>query len=137
MARGVKELYLDAPAGPGRCCLAERSLERVEQMGSDRLPDPLLVALSRDTSSRADPPSPALPKRGRAPAKGDEGQGPLTDEDLRLLAEIASGATNDVAARRLGMSPRVLRRRLRTVCDRLGVTTPIEAVVWAARRLLI
>lgn len=61
----------------------------------------------------------------------------LSDDDIRLLAEIASGVTTEVAARRLELSARTLRRRLRTICDRIGVNTPIEAVVWAARRQLI
>lgn len=61
----------------------------------------------------------------------------LTDDELRLLAEIATGVTTDVAARRLELSARTLRRRLRTICDELGVNTPIEAVVWAARKQLI
>lgn len=61
----------------------------------------------------------------------------LTDEEIRLLAQIASGVTADVAARKLELSARTLRRRLRAICDRLEVNTPIEAVVWAARRQLI
>ncbi|WP_067971218.1 LuxR C-terminal-related transcriptional regulator [Nocardiopsis trehalosi] len=61
----------------------------------------------------------------------------LTDDELQLLAEIATGVTTDVAARRLELSARTLRRRLRAICDQLGVNTPIEAVVWAARKQLI
>ncbi|WP_308211314.1 LuxR C-terminal-related transcriptional regulator [Actinomadura rupiterrae] len=61
----------------------------------------------------------------------------LTPEEIQLLAQIASGVTADMAAKRLELSARTLRRRLRTICDRLEVGTPIEAVVWAARRQLI
>ncbi|MBO2451526.1 LuxR family transcriptional regulator [Actinomadura barringtoniae] len=61
----------------------------------------------------------------------------LNEEEIKLLAQIASGVTADVAARKLELSARTLRRRLRTICDRLEVNTPIEAVVWAARRQLI
>jgi DNA-binding CsgD family transcriptional regulator len=61
----------------------------------------------------------------------------LSEDELRLLAQIATGVTADVAARRLELSARTLRRRLRSICDRLDVSTPIEAVVWAARRQLI
>jgi DNA-binding NarL/FixJ family response regulator len=58
---------------------------------------------------------------------------PLDPDDVRLLSKIASGVTTDVAARHLELSARTLRRRLRGICDRIGVSTPIEAVVWAAR----
>ncbi|NYI96419.1 DNA-binding NarL/FixJ family response regulator [Streptomonospora nanhaiensis] len=80
---------------------------------------------------------PAVP----APVPAPEGAQPLpvslTDDELQLLAEIATGVTTDVAARRLELSARTLRRRLRAICDQLGVNTPIEAVVWAARKQLI
>lgn len=61
----------------------------------------------------------------------------LGREELELLAEIATGVTTEVAARHLELSARTLRRRIRNICDVLGVNTPIEAVVWAARRQLI
>ena len=61
----------------------------------------------------------------------------LSESDIKLLAQIASGVTTDVAARKLELSARTLRRRLREICDLLDVNTPIEAVVWAARRQLI
>ncbi|MEU9841888.1 LuxR C-terminal-related transcriptional regulator [Actinomadura sp. NPDC048032] len=67
----------------------------------------------------------------------DEERFHLTDAEIKLLAQIAAGVTADVAARKLELSARTLRRRLRTICDRLEVNTPIEAVVWAARRQLI
>ncbi|MFC3979947.1 LuxR family transcriptional regulator [Streptosporangium sp. NPDC001559] len=61
----------------------------------------------------------------------------LTDEDLVLLAELAKGVTVDRVGRRLDISGRTVRRRLRGICDRIGVATAIEAVAWAARRRLI
>lgn len=61
----------------------------------------------------------------------------LVEEDIRLLALLASGLTADAAARELGVSTRTLRRRCRDLCDRLDVHTPVEAVAWAAKRGLI
>lgn len=61
----------------------------------------------------------------------------LSDHDLQVLSRLASGMTTDVAARSLDFSSRTFRRRMRTICDRLGVDTPVEAVVWAAKRGLI
>lgn len=60
---------------------------------------------------------------------------PVLDEaDLRLLRLLATGVPLETVARRSGLSERTVRRRLRAICDRLGVTAPIQAVVWAARR---
>jgi DNA-binding NarL/FixJ family response regulator len=61
----------------------------------------------------------------------------VSDDDLALLALLARGLPLDAVARRLVMSERTVRRRTRAICDRLGVATPIEAVVWAARHHLI
>ncbi|MFF3865685.1 hypothetical protein [Micromonospora sp. NPDC001898] len=59
----------------------------------------------------------------------------LDEEDLRLLRLLATGAPLETVARRSGMSGRTVRRRMRAaICDRLGVTAPIHAVVWAVRR---
>jgi DNA-binding NarL/FixJ family response regulator len=60
----------------------------------------------------------------------------LSDEDLLLLAELAKGVTVDRVGRLLDVSGRTVRRRLRGICDRIGVATAIEAVAWAARRRL-
>jgi DNA-binding NarL/FixJ family response regulator len=43
----------------------------------------------------------------------------------------------EAVARRLDLSERTVRRRTRAACDRLGVGTAIEAVVWAAHRGLL
>lgn len=61
----------------------------------------------------------------------------LSEQDVKLLAHLAAGMTADVAARRLELSSRTLRRRVRNICDRLDVNTPIQAVVWAAKRGII
>jgi DNA-binding CsgD family transcriptional regulator len=99
---------------------------------------------------------PAAPQRGRAltpepepaepvgvvrPANGDDGAGAtdpaVTIEELTILTLMANGMTLDSVAIRVSMSPRTLSRRLRCVCDRLGVAHPIQAIVWAARQGLI
>lgn len=61
----------------------------------------------------------------------------LSDEDQQVLAHLASGLSNPAAARKLNISERTLQRRIRDICDRIGVQTPVQAVAWAARRQLI
>lgn len=61
----------------------------------------------------------------------------LSRDDLRLLSVIATGIPLTSVAGRLGISDRTVRRRVRSICDDLGVTTMIESVAWAARRRLI
>lgn len=61
----------------------------------------------------------------------------LSDDDLAMLRLLSRGLTTDAIARELGVSERTMRRRGRLICDRLGVKTPIEAVVWAVRSRLI
>lgn len=61
----------------------------------------------------------------------------LSEKEISLLAEISTGITTETAARRLAISTSDLRRQLRAICDKLGVHTPIEAVVWAVRERLI
>jgi DNA-binding NarL/FixJ family response regulator len=78
-----------------------------------------------------------LQSRPREAAVGPYAPVELSHEEIELLAEIATGVTTEVAARHLELSARTLRRRIRNICDVLGVNTPIEAVVWAARRQLI
>lgn len=58
--------------------------------------------------------------------------GPSTQE-LEALRLLSEGASARGAARRLGVSERTVSRRIRAACDRLGVHTPIEAVVAAVR----
>ena len=63
--------------------------------------------------------------------------GPLSAEDLELLGLLAAGLQVESVARRLDTSDRTVRRRTRSICDRLGVRTMVEAVAWAARRRLV
>jgi DNA-binding NarL/FixJ family response regulator len=66
-----------------------------------------------------------------------EAQAPLTTEELAILVLLADGLALHAVAARVAMSPRTVSRRLRGVCDRLGVAHPIQAIVWAARRGLV
>jgi DNA-binding NarL/FixJ family response regulator len=61
----------------------------------------------------------------------------LAPEDVELLRLLAAGLAVDAVARRMNLSDRTVRRRTRSICNRLGVTSPIQAVVWAARRGLV
>lgn len=63
--------------------------------------------------------------------------GRLNRIDCAILAELAAGYSQNVAARRLGMSPRTIRRKLNDICRRIEARSSIEAVAWAARRHLI
>ena len=61
----------------------------------------------------------------------------IRHSDLQVLRLLATGLPIDGVARRLGLSERTVRRRTRAACDRLGVGTAIEAIVWAAHRGLL
>jgi DNA-binding NarL/FixJ family response regulator len=61
----------------------------------------------------------------------------LSGQDVELLRLLARGLPLESVARRLDRSERTVRRRVRGICERLGVHAPIEAVVWAARRGLV
>lgn len=61
----------------------------------------------------------------------------ISPEDVQLLALVAQGLSTDAVARRLGVNERTVRRRLNRICDRLGVASPMQAVVWAVRAGLV
>lgn len=76
----------------------------------------------RDTGALATMPSPRLA---------------LDAEELRLLRLLSEGLPLEAVARQLYLSDRTVRRRTRAICERLKVSTPIEAVVWAVRHRLV
>jgi DNA-binding CsgD family transcriptional regulator/sugar-specific transcriptional regulator TrmB len=58
----------------------------------------------------------------------------VSDEDREVLLLLASGRTDESAARQLGISVRHLRRRIARLLERLNATSRFEAGVEAARR---
>jgi DNA-binding NarL/FixJ family response regulator len=61
----------------------------------------------------------------------------LDQEDLRLLALLAEGMPISSISRRVAMSDRTIRRRIRAICEQLGMKATVQAIVWAARRGLV
>jgi DNA-binding NarL/FixJ family response regulator len=65
-------------------------------------------------------------------------EGPsLSSEDITVLTLLAEGHPLSTIGRRLHLSERSIRRRLRMICDQLGCRSSIQAVVWAAKRGLV
>lgn len=62
---------------------------------------------------------------------------PIGDDELVVLRLMAEGQTVEAVARRLDVSERTVRRKVRSACEALGVDTTVEAIVWAVRRRLI
>lgn len=62
---------------------------------------------------------------------------PLTQAELRILAEYARGRSLNEIATSMFLSERSVRRRLRVAREAFGVETTIEAVVAAVRRGLL
>ncbi|HEX4705702.1 MAG TPA: LuxR C-terminal-related transcriptional regulator [Pseudonocardiaceae bacterium] len=64
----------------------------------------------------------------------DPSDGELTDDDRDLLALLASGTTDEAAAREFGISERQVRRRMAGLMRRLSARSRFEAGVLAVRR---
>lgn len=64
----------------------------------------------------------------------DHGRGDLAPELAVLLPALASGETDEVACRRLGISPRTYSRRVAELLTALGVQNRFQAGVEATRR---
>ena len=58
----------------------------------------------------------------------------LDADETELIRLYAEGVVNEVVARQLRVSERTVRRRIRALCDRFGVQTPVQLVVIAARQ---
>ena len=61
----------------------------------------------------------------------------LSRREVELLRLLSRGLPLNAVARRLGTSERTVRRRTKAICERLDVTAPIQAVVWAAHQGLL
>jgi DNA-binding NarL/FixJ family response regulator len=61
----------------------------------------------------------------------------LDDEELALVRLLADGLVLEAIARRLALSERTVRRRIRALCDRFDVNTPVQVVVIAARQGIV
>lgn len=61
----------------------------------------------------------------------------LDDEERELVAMLADGLVLEAVARRLHLSERTVRRRVRSLCARAGVDTPVQVVVIAVREGLV
>jgi DNA-binding NarL/FixJ family response regulator len=59
------------------------------------------------------------------------------ERDLEILRILAAGHTVSVVARRVGLSERSVRRRLRGMAETVGVGSTMELVVCAVRRRII
>ncbi|KWT60195.1 response regulator [Streptomyces albus subsp. albus] len=68
-----------------------------------------------------------------SPERGTEDPVPLAPREVDVLACVATGATNAVAAERLGLRPETVKSYLRSAMRKLGVHSRLQAVV-AARR---
>jgi DNA-binding CsgD family transcriptional regulator len=68
------------------------------------------------------------------PAHHALAQPAVTDEDRRLLAVMAAGATDQAISRQLHISVRTVQRRVRALMDRLDAGTRFQAGMNAAKR---
>jgi DNA-binding CsgD family transcriptional regulator len=83
-------------------------------IGADEAPDAVLV----------------LPATAASPADGDV---PLTQRELEVLALLAEGASNKTIARRLGISVHTAKFHVGSLLDKLDAIGRTDAVTHAAR----
>ncbi|WSW90503.1 LuxR C-terminal-related transcriptional regulator [Streptomyces sp. NBC_00989] len=122
----VRELLSAARPAPAPDPAASAVWEQVREAHTalralaPRIPDPALRAELLDAC-------------GLLTAEAATGEVELAPRELDVLACVAAGATNAVAAERLGLRPETVKGYLRSAMRRLGAHTRGEAVV-AARR---
>jgi DNA-binding CsgD family transcriptional regulator len=68
---------------------------------------------------------------------GADGEEPLDEVRVAILKLLASGAKDEVIARRLGMSPRTCRRHISGLMDQLNASSRFQAGLAAARKGLL
>jgi len=68
---------------------------------------------------------------------GTDGEEPLDEVRIAILKLLASGAKDEVIARRLGMSPRTCRRHISGLMDQLNASSRFQAGLAAARKGLL
>ncbi|WP_329260585.1 LuxR C-terminal-related transcriptional regulator [Streptomyces sp. NBC_01478] len=122
----VRELLSAARPAPAPDPAASAVWEQVREAHAalralaPRIPDPALRAELLDAC-------------GLLTTEAATGEVELAPRELDVLACVAAGATNAVAAERLGLRPETVKGYLRSAMRRLGAHTRGEAVV-AARR---
>lgn len=107
--------------------------------------EPALFALTGRRPTLTDLASRHLPMPSRIGTGIDAAEGRprpspaslVSPEELAILRHVAEGLPIDSVAQRVGTSPRTVRRRMRNLCDRIGATCAIQAVVWAAHQGLV
>ncbi len=62
---------------------------------------------------------------------------PLSDRESEVLAWLANGKTSWEVGEILGIAEITVKKHARTIRDRLGVATTVQAVVEAIRRRII
>ena len=70
---------------------------------------------------------------GLARARQARASSGISASEAEVLALVSQGLTVAAIAYQLDLSERTVRRRVSTACERLGVSTSIEAVVVAVR----
>ena len=64
----------------------------------------------------------------------DDDERDPTTQERDMMRLLAAGLNAESVARQLSISERTLRRRMRYLCVRFGVNSPMEAIVTAVRR---